>query len=469
MGSEKECVVMNDLTQGKPFSVIWRFSLPLLLSMALQQLYNLADSIIVGRFTGEAGLAAIGAAYPITLIYIAIATGASMGCSVVIAQLFGAKRRRDLKTAISTVIVSLLLLGVLLGGAGILLAQPILRLLHTQDAVLSTASAYLAIYAFGIIGNFVYNTAAAIFTGLGDSKRPLYFLMISAGLNVVLDLIAVGPLHMGVAGAAWATAISQYVSAVVSVAVLARVTRTQLDLPQDAPRFSRSLLWEMCRFSVPAIIQQCCVAFSHTVLQRLVNTYGVTFMAGYEAASKIHNFVYMCFNTIGTALSSFAAQNYAANKPQRVNEGCKASTGIILIFTAVALLILQLFPAQLISMFVNVEENPGVVDVGRLYLRIISPDYLLICFIIVGGGLLRGVGRVKDFLLVTILDFAIRIGCSYGFSLALLPSLSFYPLPSYTGMFWAWYFGSAVDLAVLLVLYYKMNHGGILDHSHLST
>ena len=138
MGSEKECVVMNDLTQGKPFSVIWRFSLPLLLSMALQQLYNLADSIIVGRFTGEAGLAAIGAAYPITLIYIAIATGASMGCSVVIAQLFGAKRRRDLKTAISTVIVSLLLLGVLLGGAGILLAQPILRLLHTQDAVLST-------------------------------------------------------------------------------------------------------------------------------------------------------------------------------------------------------------------------------------------------------------------------------------------------------------------------------------------
>ena len=125
-----------------------------------------------------------------------------MGCSVVIAQLFGAKRRRDLKAAISTVIVSLLVLGIVLGGAGILLARPILRLLHTQDAVLSTASAYLSIYAFGIIGNFVYNTAASILTGLGDSKRPLYFLMIAADLNVVLDLIAVGPLHMGVAGAA---------------------------------------------------------------------------------------------------------------------------------------------------------------------------------------------------------------------------------------------------------------------------
>ncbi len=454
---------MNDLTQGKPFSVIWRFSLPLLLSMALQQLYNLADSILVGQFTGEAGLAAIGAAYPITLIYIAIATGASMGCSVVIAQLFGAKRMRDLKTAIFTVIGFLFVLGIVLGGAGILLSHPILRLLHTQEAVLDTAAAYLSIYAFGIIGNFVYNTAAAIFTGLGDSKRPLYFLMIAAGLNVVLDLIAVGPLNMGVSGAAWATAIAQFVSAIVSVIVLFRMAKHQLDLPQDAPKFSKNLLGEMCRFSVPAIIQQCCVAFSHTILQRLVNTYGVTFMAGYEAASKIHNFVYMCFNTIGTALSSFAAQNFAAEKPQRVNQGCKASTGIIFVFTAVALLILQLFPAQLISMFVNVEENPGVVEVGKLYLRIISPDYLLICFIIVGGGLLRGVGRVRDFLLVTLLDFAIRIGMSYGLSLAILPGIGGYPLPTYTGMFWAWYFGSAVDLAVLLVLYYKMNHGGILD------
>ncbi len=446
---------MNDLTIGKPFSVILKFSLPLLLSMALQQCYNLADSVIIGQFNGEAGLAAVGAAYPITLIYIAVATGASMGCSVVIAQLFGGKRMRDLKTAISTAIIALLALGVVLGGAGILLAKTILKLLDTPSSVLDSASAYLAIYAFGIIGNFIYNTATSIFTGLGDSKRPLYFLLMSSVLNVILDLIAVGPLKMGVAGAAWATAISQFVSAGLSVTVLIRKSKKELNLPEHAPIFSKPILTKMCQFSIPAIIQQCCVAFSHTILQRLVNSYGETFMAGYEAASKIHNFVYMCFNTIGTALSSFAAQNFAAGKKLRVRQGCNSSAGIILAFTVAALLILQIFPNQLISIFVNAEENQGVIDVGRQYLRIISPDYLLICFVIVGGGLLRGVGKTNHFLLVTLLDFAVRIAMSY--------ILSMFVLNSYTGMFWAWYFGSAVDLAILIVLYYKMLHGGILD------
>lgn len=447
---------MNDLTVGKPFSVIWRFSLPLLLSMALQQFYNLADSMIVGQFCGESGLAAIGAAYPITLIYIAIATGASMGCSVVIAQLFGSRRMEDLKTAISTAIIALLTLGIVLGGGGILLSRPILSLLGTPDSVLKDGSTYLAIYAFGVIGNFVYNTTTAVFTGLGDSKRPLYFLLVSSILNVVLDYIAVGPMNMGVAGAAWATAISQFVSAGLSVAVLLRKTKTELHLP-EAPNFSRNILGEMCRFSLPAIIQQCCVAVSHTILQTLVNSYGETFMAGYEAASKIHNFVYMCFNTIGTALSSFAAQNYAAGKRLRVKQGCYASIGIIFSFTVVALLILQVFPGQLVGLFVNAEENPGVIAVGKDYLRIISPDYLLICFIIVGGGLLRGVGRVNHFLAVTLIDFAIRISMSYLLSLTILHH--------YTGMFWAWYFGSAVDLLIILVFYRKMTRGGILDTS----
>ncbi len=445
---------MNDLTMGKPFSVIWKFSLPLLMSMALQQFYNLADSVIVGQFCGEAGLAAIGAAYPITLIYIAIATGASMGCSVVIAQLFGAKRMGELKTAISTAIVALLTLGVVLGGGGIVLSKPILSLLGTPDSVMADGSAYLSIYAFGVIGNFVYNTATSVFTGLGDSKRPLYFLLVSSLLNVILDYIAVGPLQMGVVGAAWATAISQFVSAGLSVTILLRKSKKELNLP-EAPNFSRKLLGEMSRFSLPAIIQQCCVAFSHTILQTLVNSYGETFMAGYEAASKIHNFVYMCFNTIGTALSSFAAQNFAAGKRLRVKQGCYSSIGVIFTFTVIALIILQAFPEQLIGLFVNAEENPGVIQVGKDFLRIISPDYLLICFIIVGGGLLRGVGKVNHFLTVTLLDFFIRIAMSYLLSLVVLNN--------YTGMFWAWYYGSAVDLFVILVLYQKMTRGGILD------
>lgn len=445
---------MNDLTVGKPIKVIWTFSLPLLLSMALQQIYNIADSVIVGQFAGADGLAAIGAAYPITLIFIAIATGASMGCSVVIGQLFGARENDRLKTAIFTAIISMLTLGVVMAVIGVLGARTILTALGTGD-VLDDATAYLAIYAVGVIANFVYNTATAVYTGLGDSRRPLYFLLLSSVLNIVLDYIAVAIWHYGVAGAAWATTISQFVAAILSTAILVARIRS-IKTEGRVVLFSLEQLKWMSMIAVPSIIQQCCVAFSHTLIQRVVNSFGTTVMAGYEAGSKVHNFAYMCMNTLGTAFSSFAAQNHGAGKPERIREGFKWACLICLAFSLFVILLLQTLPANLVGLFVDAGENAGVIEVGVKYMRIISPDYLLICFIIIGGGLLRGIGRIRDFLLVTLLDFAIRIAMSYILCLPQFVGMG------YTGLFWAWYFGSAVDLAICAWWYRRMCRTGEL-------
>lgn len=447
--------MLNDLTVGKPSKIILRFSLPLLLSTAIQQLYNIADSVIVGNLDSSAGLAAIGAAYPITLFFIAIATGSSMGCSVIISQLFGAKKLRDMKSAIFTAIIALSGLGLVLSALGAALSGPLMRLLGCHEDVFGDARAYLAIYSAGVLPMFVYNASNAIFTGLGDSKRPLYFLIMSSLLNVVLDIIAVGPMKTGVAGAAWATTISQLVAAVLSTVILVNKIRS-IKTDEKASVFDTRLLGDMSRIAIPSIAQQSCVALSHTIVQSLVNSFGAATMAGYEAASKIHNFAYMSLNTIGTALSSYVAQNYGAGRTDRIRAGFKSSILICFVFTCAVVGLIQLIPDQLIGLFVkSSEENYAeVLNVGRLFLRIVIPDYLLIAFVIPSGGLLRGMGEINKFFLVTVLDFAVRVSLCFVMTSA---------LGSFTGLYWPWYFGTAVDLAVCMYWYRRMCRSGKLS------
>lgn len=436
---------MQNLTEGKPLRVLWSFSVPLLLSTAFQQLYNLADSVIVGQFTGADGLAAVGAAYPITLFFIACATGASMGCSVIIGQLYGAGNMRELKSATSTALVSMTALGLVLSVLGVCLAGPLMRLLNASDVIFGNARSYLAIYSVGVVFMMAYNTASAVFTGMGDSKRPLYFLMFASALNVVLDIIAVGPLQMGVAGAAWATTISQgCAAALATFQALRRVNA--MTKGQEAPFFDVALLKEMLRLALPSIFQQSCVALAHTILQGLVNTFEVAVIAGYEAASKLHNFAYMSLNTMGTALSSFTAQCWGAGKKERIREGFWISTGLCFALTMLVIAIFQLFPAQLIGLFVDAEAEAKVIEVGVNYLRIISPVYTIICFIITVGGLLRGLGKSMTFFVETVAEFAVRVSMCF----VLVDVLS-----SYTGLMWAWYFGSSVGFILCLLLYIR--------------
>ncbi|MBR4954037.1 MAG: MATE family efflux transporter [Oscillospiraceae bacterium] len=434
---------MTDLTTGKPSKVILNFSLPLLLSTALQQAYNIADSIIVGQYTGQMGLASIGSAYPITLLFVAVATGASMGCSVVISQLFGSKNMERVKTAISTSLISLSAVGILLALLGILLAGPIMRLINTSDIYFDNAVVYLKIYSVGVIPMMVYNAANAIYTGLGDSKSPLYFLLLSSVLHIILVIIAVGPMEMGVAGAAWATTISQVVAAVLTGLFVVKKVRT-INTENRPALFDISVLGKMGRIGLPAIFQQACVAFAHTIVQSLVNTFDTYVVAGYEISNKINTVLYSSMNTLGTALSSYVAQCYGAGKFRRIKEGFKVSYLMVLGVSIFFIAVCQLFPSQIMSIFVKEGSDPGVIEVGVNYLRIITPVYLLITVIITTGGLLRGLGHSMTFFLETITEFAVRVSMCF-----VLVKL----LGNYTGVMWAWYFGSSVGCGLCLWLY----------------
>ena len=444
---------MNDLTEGRPWPLLRRFALPLLLSTALQQLYYIADSVILGQYTGSAGLAAIGAAYPITLFFLAVATGSAMGINVVVSQLFGAKRMGELKTSIYTALLAMLGLGLLLTALGVGLSGPLLRWLNARDEVFTGSRAYLAIYSAGLAPMLVYNASNAAFTGLGDSRRPLLFLLFSSVLNVILDLLSVP--RWGIHGAAWATTFSQLMAALLALVVLlSRAGALRSDEPVRV--FDRSIFGSMCRIAVPSIFQQACVALAHTIVQGLVNTFSVSVVAGYEAASKIHNFAYMSFNTMGTALSSFAAQSFGAGRGDRVRAGFRTGTLMCFCLTVAVVLIFQFLPRQLMGLFVDPLQEPEVVETGVRFMRIISPDYLIICFIITFGGMFRGVGKIMYFFLVTVWDFTVRVVMCFVLTKA---------LDSYTGLFWAWYFGSVADVIPCFILYKRMDfsRGRILE------
>lgn len=431
----------TDLTTGKVSRVILTFSLPLLLSTILQQFYNIADSMIVGRFTGAAGLAAIGAAYPVTLFFVAIATGASMGCSVVISQLFGAGKKDLLHRAVFTALISLSALGLVLSLAGIALSGPLMHLLNASDDIFGNARLYLSIYAAGVLPMLIYNAANGVFTGLGDSKLPLYLLLLSSVLNVVLDYIAVRYLGWGVAGAALATSFSQLVAAILAVVILIR--RIRFIAGDAAGYFDRGILLDISKAAIPCMLQQGCVALTHTIVQSILNTYDTAIIAGYEAASKLHNFAYMGLNTIGTAFASFTAQCYGAGKPKRIREGFRTTVIICLLISAVIIALFQILPGALIQLFIDGESAPMVIEAGTSYLRIISPVYSIICFIIAAGGLLRGVGRSFAFFVETLLEFTVRVTMCF-----VLTRL----LASYTGLMWAWYFGSSFGFLMCLGL-----------------
>ena len=438
----------NDLTVGRVSRVLLSFSLPLLLSTLLQQFYNLTDSMIVGWFTGEVGLAAIGAAYPITLFYIAIATGASMGASVVVSELFGARKRQEMHTAAYTALLSFALLGVLLAAIGIFGSRFLMSLTNAPNDIFDNARLYLAIYAAGAPAMLLYNAATGVFTGMGNSHLPLGLLAFSSVLNVILDYIAVRFLHLGVVGAAWATTLSQAVAAAASVILLlVQLRRERAD--GNCPLFSTGAFRRIAAAAVPCILQQSCVALSHTIFQSILNRYDTAIIAGYEAASKLHNFVYMSFNTLGTALAAFAAQCRGAGNNRRVREGFKVTWAICLAGVAVVILLFQLFPAGLIGLFINAAEHPPVIEAGVACLRILSVLYIPISLIVVTGGLLRGTGQSLHFFIETIAEIAVRIGACY---------LMTWLIPSYIGLMLAWCIGSVTGGILCAILTTRTFH-----------
>ena len=426
----------KDLTVGKPQTVLWQFCLPLLGSILFQQLYNIADSLVAGKFIGESALAAVGNAYEITLIFIAFAFGCNIGCSVIVSRHFGARRYGDLRTAVSTTFISVGVLCAALIGAGLLLLTPMLRLINTPESLMDDCRLYLIIYLLGLPFLFYYNVATGIFSAMGDSRTPFIFLALSSTANILVDILFVSALRMGVAGVAWATFLCQGVSCVLAMRCVSSRLRA---LPQDGPhrRFSLAALLSIVRIAVPSTLQQSFVSIGNIIIQSVINSYGPSVIAGYAAAIKLNNLVITSFTQLGNGMSNYTSQNLGAAKPERIREGFTAGLRMVFTLCVPVIALYFLFPRGPIGLFME-EGSVEAMQTGVDFLRIVSPFYLVVSIKLIADGVLRGAGRMREFMIDTFTDLILRVGLCIVFS----------SLFGVIGIWCAWPVGWAIGTAL---------------------
>lgn len=432
----------RDLTVGKPESVLWRFCMPLFGSIVFQQLYNIADSLVAGKFIGENALAAVGNSYEITLIFIAFAFGCNIGCSVVVSQYFGAKRYGEMKTAVHTGMIASAVTCLILMLIGILGCDALLKLIRTPAEIFDDSSLYLDVYALGLPFVFFYNISEGIFSALGDSKTPFCFLAVSSLSNIGMDVLFVAGFHMGVAGVAWATFLCQGVSCVVALIFVFRRLR---GMPSDEPSqaFSLPIFKKFAMVAIPSILQQSFISVGNIIIQGVINGFGPAVVAGYSAAVKLNNLVITSFTTLANGISNYTAQNLGAKKPVRIREGFRAGAKMVWLLSIPLIALYWLSSDALIKLFV---ENPSrtALDTGRAFLRILSPFYLIISIKLVADGVLRGSSMMKQFMVSTFTDLTLRVALAFALSAAM----------GATGIWCAWPVGWSIA-AVLSILFYR--------------
>ena len=432
----------RDLTVGKPESVLRRFCLPLFGSIIFQQLYNIADSFVAGKFIGDNALAAVGNSYEITLIFIAFAFGCNIGCSVLAAQLFGAKRYNELKTAVSTALIASSVLCLALMLVGTLGCDGLLRLIRTPEEVFADSRLYLDIYIYGLPFVFLYNVATGIFSALGDSRTPFVFLACSSLSNIGMDILFVTAFGMGVDGVAWATFLCQGVSCVLALVVVFRRFR-RIKTEGRPSLFSWRHLKRFAVVAVPSILQQSFISVGNIIIQSVINGFGTSVMAGYSAAVKLNNMVITSLTTLGNGISNFTAQNLGAGKYDRIKAGFRA--GLKLVWTlCVPLALLYVFACRpLIHIFLDSPTGPAM-DTGAAFLRIVALFYFVIAAKLVSDGVLRGAGLMKKFMAATFTDLILRVALAVLLSRTALQT---------TGIWLSWPIGWTVAMALSIAFY----------------
>jgi len=397
----------NYLIQKKPFIALLIFSFPIILGNLFQKIYTMADSAIAGRFVSEQALAAIGASYSLTNIFICIAIGGGIGASVIVSQYFGAKEYGKMKVSIYTSFIIFLIISVFLSGVGIFFSRKIMLLLNTPADCLDLAIIYLDIYFLALPFLFMYNVLAAMFNALGKSQITLYFLIFSSICNIILDLVFVTQFNMGVAGLAWATFIAQGISAVLSFFVFIRMIRKLYC--EHTLLFSNKLLAPMTKIAIPSILQQSTVAIGMMLVQSVVNSFGSETLAGFSAAMRIESICVVPMIGIGNAVSSYTAQNIGANKQKRVIEGYHAANKIVVVCAIIIFLLLELFNRPIISLFIGTNGTAIAASTGQNYLRFMGWFFALIGLKMTVDGLLRGAGDMKMFTIANLVNLFIRI------------------------------------------------------------
>lgn len=425
--------MVKNLTEGKPLKLLFFFAMPMVLGNLFQQLYNMVDSMVVGKFVGEDALAAVGSSFPVVFLAVAVAAGLSMGCNVVISQLFGANQIVSMKTTIYTALITQGAIGLAIMVVGEIMLAPLLNLLGTAPDIMADSLSYLRIYFGGAVFLFLYNTMNGIYNALGDSKTPLRFLMVSALTNIVLDLVFVIYFHMGVAGVAWATLIAQGMCAFISFYVLMR--RLKYMENEEEKKGVKPALFEMeaarriARIGVPSMLQQSIVSLSMMFMQGLVNSYGKVFVAGYTAATKIDTLAMMPNMNFSNAMSSFTAQNIGADKPERVMEGYKACLFMVVIFGLTITGIIFLFGPNLLGLFLNTGTAGSAMGYGLSYMKTVSVFYILMGFLFVGNGLLRGAGDMGAFMRSSMSNLFVRVIVAYALAYLIGESAIWWSIP----------------------------------------
>jgi putative MATE family efflux protein len=377
-----------DLLTGTPWKKLLHFAVPLFIGNLFQQLYNTVDTIIVGRWVGHVALAAVGVSSPILFFLVSIFMGVAMGSSVLVAQYYGARNAPALRKTLHTAIMLALLVGVMLSVIGFVFSPAVLRLLNTPEDTYNQALTYARILFSGIVGQMIYNMTSGFMRGQGNSRMPVIILIVSSVLNIILDLVFIIPLHMGVAGAAWATIISQFISGVIAVYALHRTSPlTRISLKELKIDWYQTK--EIFKIGIPTACQQAILSLGGMIIMSFITTYGTTTIAGYSAAMKVDMIAVMPIMSFSMAMTAYTGQNIGAARMDRVYLGAKQGFTLLAIVTVVLSSVLLIFGKQILMLFT---DNVPTIEAGYRMMRTVVPFYLLMATIQTLGGVMRGAG-----------------------------------------------------------------------------
>lgn len=393
----------RDMTKGVIWKQILFFALPLMLGNLFQQMYNTVDSIVVGRFVSTEALAAVGTTSSIINMLVGFFMGLSVGAGVIISQRFGAKDDEGVHRAVHTTISMTLILGAVFTVIGVTMAPLMLRLMNTPESVFPESKTYLQIYFSGISGLMIYNMGSGILRAVGDSRRPLFFLIFCSVVNTVLDLWFVLGFHMGVEGVAYATIIAQFLSAGLILFVLSRSQENYRFIPKKL-RLDLPVLKNIIRVGLPSGLQQSVTSFSNVFVQGYINDFGSACMAGWGCYHRLDQFILLPMQSVSMGATTFVGQNIGARNMERAEKGVNTALGLSASVTAVLILTLNLFAAPLVKIF---NQDPEVLHFGLLFIRMISPFYIICCANQVYASALRGAGDAKAPMVMMLLSFVV--------------------------------------------------------------
>lgn len=395
------------LLRERPLRALFLFALPMIVGNLFQQFYTMADSMVVGRYVSENALAAVGASYSLTNVFICVAIGGGAGASVLTSRYFGAREYDRMKGSISTALLSFLAVSLVLAALGLSLGREFMILLKTPEDILNMAVEYLNIYFCGLPFLFMYNVLSSMFNALGRSRIPLYLLIFSSVFNIVLDIWMVRSLHLGIAGVAWATLIAQGISALVSFLIFLRELKSYPGTPKKL--CSPGELSSMCRVALPSIFQKSTVSIGMMLVQSVVNSFGPQMLAGFSAGMRVESLCIVPMAALGNAMSSYTAQNLGSRQTGRVREGYHAALRLTAFFAVFLCLSLEFFHAPIIASFLGSDGTSLALETGSSYLRFIGFFFALIGLKMSTDGLLRGAADMKLFTLANLANLSLRV------------------------------------------------------------